>query len=300
MPSEQFAATVELVAASGLGEAASVDERRATIDGLGQILPVAEGTGCEPVDADGVPAAWVTPAGWDTATAHNAVMWLHGGGYNIGSLISHRALTSHLASRLGCGVLAVDYRLAPEHRYPAALEDAATAWQWLVASGFDPAAVGVGGDSAGGGLAVSLAMSLQSAGGPLPAALALLCPWVDLTGNHPVPDERVAADVVLSPDLLAGWAAAYAGDTERDDPGVSPLFGSFEGLPPMFIQAGGRDMIVDDATRLADRASAAGCAVELHVEPDMIHAWQLFAGAFPEAGAALDAAAGWLSDQLGN
>lgn len=299
MPSEQFAATVELLAASQMGEDATVEERRATIDGLGEILPAAAETGYEPVDAGGVPSAWVTPAGWDAATTHTAVMWLHGGGYNIGSLVSHRALTSNLAARLGCGVLAVDYRLAPEHRYPAALEDAATAWQWLMTQGFEPAAVGIGGDSAGGGLALSLAMSLRAAGEPTPAAIALLCPWVDLTGNRKVPDGRVAADVVLSPDLLAGWAAAYIGDTPPDNPGVSPLFGSFTGLPPMFIQAGGRDIIVDDATRLAEKATAAGCAVDLSVEPDMIHAWQLFAGAFPEAGAALDETAGWLSAHLG-
>ena len=296
MPSEQFTTTVELLAASGLTTDATTADRRATIDGLGMILTAAPGTTVDPVDADGVPCAWVTPP--DLA-GPGAVLWLHGGGYNIGSITSHQAAASYLASHLGRPVLLVDYRLAPEHPYPAALDDATTAWQWLVANGNDPQQSVVVGDSAGAGLAVAMTTALVRDNIARPAALALLCPWVDLTGAHPVPDQRLAADVVLTPALLAQWATAYCGPTTpADHPGVSPLFGDLSGLPPLHIQAGGRDILLDDARRLADQARACGVAVDLEVDDDMIHAWQLFASAFPEAEASLAMAASWLRDHI--
>lgn len=296
MPSEQFEAMVSMLAAAGLTSATSLADQRTSIDGLGQLLPMAEGTTVTEVDAHGVPSAWITPARADAPVS--AVLWLHGGGYNIGSSGSHLPLASHLAAALGAPVLVPTYRLAPEHPYPAALDDAHMAWRWLTDQGHAAATMTVGGDSAGGGLSVALAARLRDADHPLPGALALLCPWVDLTGQHPVPEQRVAADVVLSPTMLNTWAASYADTTARDDPGVSPLFGGLDGLPRMLIQAGGRDTLLDDAIRLAERCAAAGVTTELQVNDDMIHAWQLFAGAFPEAGASLDDVAVWLRSAL--
>lgn len=296
MTSEQYDATVAMLAAIADPPTATLQQRRESIDGLGLLLPEAPGTEIEPVDADGVEAAWVRPASCDRPTA--AAMWLHGGGYNIGSVTSHKAAVSHLAASLGQPVLAVNYRLAPEHPHPAALDDALTAWDWLAGQGFDPGAVGVVGDSAGGGLAVALAVALDAAGRPGPAALALVCPWVDLTGDHPVPPERVAADVLLTPELLKQWSAAYAANVPTNDPAVSPLFADLTGLPPLLIEGGGRDLLADDAYRLAACAEAAGVDTELRIADDMIHDWILFAGLFPEAGETLDAIASWLRPRL--
>lgn len=297
MPSEQFTATIAMVAATDQGPEATVADRRAAIDGLGALLGVAPGVTVSPVDAGGVPAAWMTPA----EPAAGTVLWLHGGGYNIGSIASHTPAASHLAAHLGRRVLVIDYRLAPEHPFPAALDDAATAWGWLVGQtqgGPLPALIG---DSAGGGLALALTAHLREAGGPLPPAVAVLCPWVDLTGTDEVTDEQVAADVLLTPELLALWAAAYAGDdTPLDHPGLSPLFADLAGLPPLLIVAGGRDILCGSAHRLAEQARSAGVDVDLRVDEDMIHAWQLFAGAFPEAGESLAGVADWLGGHLGS
>ena len=297
MPSDAFDAMVTMLAATNLAGEASVEERRAAIDVLGAMLGTADGSSIEDVDADGVPARWVRPDGTDDA---RAVLWLHGGGYNIGSLESHTPTASHLAAALGAPVLLAGYRLAPEHPHPAAIDDATTAWEWLVAEGHDPAALAVVGDSAGGGLALALTMRLRDTGAAGPAALALLCPWVDLAGRTEVSPTRAAADVVLSAELLAAWATTYAGDTPLDDLVLSPLGGTLTGLPPMLVHAAGRDILCDQALQLAAEAAAAGASLELEVAEDMIHAWHLFAGAFPEAGASLADVAGWLTPHLRN
>lgn len=300
MTSEAFDATVAMLAGSNLAGEATVQERRASIDLLGGMLGTAPDTGTEDVDADGVPARWVTPGAITSPTAAaSAVLWLHGGGYNIGSVASHTPAASHLAAALGAPVLVAGYRLAPEHPHPAAIDDATTAWQWLLDQGFAPSSVAVVGDSAGGGLALALAMALRDAGAPLPAALGLLCPWVDLSGRVEVSATRAAADVVLSPALLADWAATYAGPTPLDDVVLSPLGGDLRGLPPMLVHAAGRDILCDQAHQLATDASAAGATLDLDVAEDMIHAWHLFAGAFPEAGESLAAVAAWLAPHLG-
>ena len=306
MTSEAFDVTVAMLAATNLAGEVGIEDSRATIDGLEALLGVAPGTTTEDVDADGVPARWVRPAVEDGAPTEGGdvglpvVLWFHGGGYNIGSVASHTPAASHLAAALGAPVLLAGYRLAPEHPHPAAIEDATTVWQWLVTHVGSPTSIGIVGDSAGGGLALALALRLRDAGAPLPAALALLCPWVDLRGSVPVSDERVAADIVLSPGLLAGWAAAYAAGTPLDAPELSPLGSDLAGLPPVLVHAAGRDILCDQAHHLHARCSAAGGVVDLVVADDMIHAWHLFAEAFPEAGDSLAEVAAWFGPHLGD
>jgi epsilon-lactone hydrolase len=296
MPSDQFEATVAMLAATPRSPDTPLEHQRAMIDGLGQLLVPAEGTTTEDLDARGVPVRLVRPATTDREA--RGLMWLHGGGYNIGSLDSHTVAASHLAATVRQPVLVVDYRLAPEHPHPAALDDAETVWQWLTAQ-HEPNRCALIGDSAGGGLAVALCLRLRAAGQPQPGAVALLCPWLDLTGERPAPPARVASDVVLSPELLAAWAGAYADSTALDDPLLSPLFADLAGLPPLAIDAGGRDLLLEDATRFAAKAEAAGVTVRLHVADEMIHAWHLFASAFPEAGESLDVVGRWVLSQLG-
>jgi len=298
MASPEFDALVELLAATQLSGAVPVADQRAAIDGLANLLGVAEGVAEHHVDTGGVPGRWLVPAPTSPSDPV-AVLWLHGGGYNIGSSTSHRAAASVVAAALGHPVLVPDYRLAPEHPWPAATQDAATVWHWLLDQGRTATDVGVVGDSAGGGLALALTQRLAAGGGDVPGALALLCPWVDLTGSVPPPPKRRDADVVLDVDQLATWARSYAGGCALDDPGVSPLLGPLSGLPPVLIHAGGRDIILDDSVRLAEAASAAGADVALHIEPEMIHAWHLFAAALPEATASLTEVAAWLGGHLG-
>lgn len=298
MTSEAFDAMVTMLAATNLAGETTVEERRAAIDVLGTMLGSAPGTATEDVEAGGVPARWVRPDTPRSATGDTAVLWLHGGGYNIGSLESHTPTASHLAAALGAPVLIAGYRLAPEHPHPAAIDDASAVWAWLVARGHDPAALAVVGDSAGGGLALALAMRLRDAGAAGPAALALLCPWVDLAGRTAISPTRAAADVVLSGELLATWAATYAGATPLDDTVLSPLWGNLTDLPPMLVHAAGRDILCDQALHLAADAAAAGASLEIEVAEEMIHAWHLFAGAFPEAGESLARVAAWLTPHL--
>lgn len=297
MTSEAFDATVAMLAATNLAGEATVAERRGAIDGLGALLGRAADTSIEDLDAGGVPARWVRPDG--ASPGHTpAVLWLHGGGYNIGSVESHTPAASHLAAALGAPVLIAGYRLAPEDPFPAALDDALAVWRWLVDDRAPRGALGVVGDSAGGGLALAMAMALRANGEPRPAAMALLCPWLDLTDPREASAEQAAADVVLSVDLLESWAQTYAGATPLDDPALSPIFGDLGDLPPMLVHTAGRDLLCEQSRRFAAAGTAVGLTIDLEVDDDMIHAWHLFAGAFPEAGEALGSVARWLAPRL--
>jgi acetyl esterase/lipase len=181
-------------------------------------------------------------------------------------------------------VLAVDYRLAPEHPFPAALDDACAAYRWTVADGADPARVVVAGDSAGGGLTLATLVALRDAGDPLPAAGVCLSPWADLTQSGATMSEKADADPMVHAEDLGRWAAAYAGpDQDPGSPGLSPLFADLSGLPPLMVEVGTAEVLLDDARRVTERARAAGVDVTLFEGEDLIHVWHFFAGAVPEA-----------------
>jgi len=265
--------------AANRGEAEmGIDDWRAAYDGLGGLLPAAEGVPVEPVDAGGVPARWVGDGDGPV------VVYLHGGGYCIGSLDSHGPMLTHLAQAVGGRVLGVDYRLAPEHPFPAALDDACTAYRWVLAAGVEPGRVVVAGDSAGGGLTLATLVALRDAGDPLPAAGVCLSPWADLTQSGATMAEKADADPMVHAEDLDRWAAAYAGaDGDPADTGLSPLFADLSGLPPLLVEVGTAEVLLDDARRVADRARAAGVDVTLFEGEDLIHVWHFFAGAVPEA-----------------
>jgi len=274
-----------------------IADQRAGIDGLATMLPVAEGVTIEPVMAGGVPAEWHLVA--DTDPSDGAILLLHGGGYVIGSPASHRAMASLLAVSAEVPVLVLDYRLAPEHPCPAAIDDAMAAWRWLLDDvKVDLWATGWCGDSAGGGLALAALQRAKAEGVERPARVALISPWLDLTGTAPAITANADVDAVLDSALLAAWATAYAGDLALEDPIVSPLFGDLTGLPPLFVQATDAEVLVDDATRLAAAVDAAGGTVTLEVLPDLLHAWHMFRGAAPECDAGIADVAGFLRTRI--
>ncbi len=210
-----------------------------------------------------------------------ALLYFHGGGFCIGSPLMHRSIAAHLAQHSAMSVFVPSYRLAPEHPYPAALDDALAAYRALLAGGYAPERIALVGDSAGGGLALALLVALRDAGVALPASAVLLSPWVDLSLSGASIAFNAADDPVVSPTWLAACARAYAGTLAPSDPRVSPLFASLYGLPPLGIYVGTREILLDDSARLAVRAREAGVTVELRCYEGLWHNWQFQAGVLP-------------------
>lgn len=248
--------------------------RRQRIEEVGAHWPVAPDVKLQCAELDGVPGEWSTVPGSDVA---RVLVYFHGGGYCSGSLVSHRSLVTEAGRAAGLRTLAVDYRLAPEHPFPAALEDAVTAWRWLRRLGVAARHIAVGGDSAGGGLSVVLVNALRAMGEESPACVWLLSPWTDLTMSGATMDTKDAVDPLIHKGYLRELADAYApAGMDRGDPRLSPLFADLRGLPPTLIQVGSEETLLADATRFAEAAGAANAAVTLEVWPHMIHAWPLW------------------------
>lgn len=227
------------------------------------------------------------------------VLYLHGGGFVMGSSRTHRGISGRLAREVGAAVYTVDYRLAPEHPYPCALEDAAAAYRALLAEGVAPSRIAVAGDSAGGNLAFALMLKLKGEGTPLPAAVVGLSPFVDMTGSGASMTANASLDPFLDVVRLPDVVGAYAPGLDPLDPLLSPLFGDLEGLPPSLIQCGGDEILLDDARRMHGALLAAGVASELEVWPRMPHVWQAFAGFLPEGRRAIGRIAAFLSAHVG-
>lgn len=225
-----------------------------------------------PVDIHGVPGEWIVP---EVVDPGRVLLYLHGGGFACGSIASHRHYVARIARKARMRVLLVEYRLAPEHPFPAAVEDARIAWRWLLAQGVDPARAAIAGESAGGGLTIATLIETRDAGEPLPGAAAVLSPWVDLTlGGASI--ERNERYDYIPRRVLSLYAASYARDTARTHPLLSPAHAPLHGLPPLLIQAGEAETLVDDARLLHTRAVGAGVDATLSVYPDMIHAFMIF------------------------
>jgi acetyl esterase/lipase len=235
----------------------------------------------EPVDAGGVKAEWFTPAG---AREDQVMLYLHGGGYVMGSVETHRSLVDDLAVATGCRALSLDYRLAPEAPFPAAIEDASAAYRWLVGQGIPASKLVIGGDSAGGGLAAATLLALRDAGDPLPAGAALLSAWLDMEGTGESCQTRNELDPMVDAGSLHGMARLYVGENGNlRDPLASPLLAQLQGLPPLLVQAGDWEVLRDDSTRFAHDVHAAGGDVTLSIWPEMVHVFPFFAHFTPEA-----------------
>lgn len=262
-----------------------LEQQRQMLDGMGDAALLPDGLQVERRALAGLTTEWlVGPA----CSTEHALLHLHGGGYVLGSCASHRALAGRAG--IACGIQAVlpEYRLAPEHPFPAALDDAVAAYRGLLDLGFAPGKIVLLGDSAGGGLALASLMALRDAGAPLPAAAVLLSPWADLTAGGESMRTRAGVDPWIRPELFEPLARQYAGDRDLKDPLVSPVFGDLRGLPPMLVQVGDQEVLLSDSTRLEERAKAAGVEITLEVWDELWHVWHLFAPALPDANAAFD------------
>ena len=249
-------------------------QRRERIEEVCSVWPVADDIRLTPIDIEGLPAEWSIAPGSDPS---RVLLFFHGGGYCSGSIVSHRRMATEAGRAAGARSLAVGYRLAPEHPFPAALEDALKAWRFLLAQGVSPAHIVVGGDSAGGGLTAALINQLRAAGDAQPACAWLVSPWTDLTMSGPSLDEKDAVDPLIHRGYLTELADAYApAGLDRRDPRLSPLYADLTGFPPTLIQVGSSEGLLDDALRFARAAGAADVDVTLEVWPHMIHAFPIW------------------------
>lgn len=264
----------------------SLDQMRNDWDEVFTKNPCKVGAKCEKVDAGGVPALRISAA---DAAPDRAVLYLHGGGYVFGSSRSHRDLGEFLSKAAKAQVFMLDYRLAPEHPFPAAVDDATAAYRWLLKSGFKPEKIAVSGDSAGGGLAFATLLSIKNHKLPMPACAVPLSPWADLECTGETFVSKAADDPMVQRDFTRQLAGMYVpqGGSLRD-PLVSPLHGDLKGLPPLLIQVGERETLLDDSVRMADLAKKAGVDVTLEVEPGQIHVYQIFASRLDEGVTAID------------
>jgi acetyl esterase/lipase len=250
----------------------------------------------DPVDLDGVPGEWSIVPGSDAA---RVLLFFHGGGYCSGSIASHRRMVTEAGRAAGIRTLAVDYRLAPEHPFPAAYDDALTAWRFLRKAGIAARHIAVGGDSAGGGLTIALLNRLRDAGEELPGCAWLVSPWTDLTLSGATLVTRDAVDPLIHAGYLRELADAYVpASVDRKDPRVSVLFADLAGLPPLWIQVGSAETLLDDAVRFAAAAGAQDVPVSLEIWPHMIHAWPLWNAQLEPGRRALAAAGAFLRRHL--
>jgi len=266
-----------------LAGARSVEAVRSAFKGG---MPVPKGARYVPDVVGGIAGEWVSSGGVPAAT----MLYLHGGGYMACSPATHRPITAAYANR-GLRLFVPAYRLAPEHVFPAAVDDALAAYRGLLAAGTAPAGLALGGDSAGGGLALATLLAVRAAGLPLPACAIVFSPWTDLANTGESLRSNLRRDPMLVGNTMNDGAAFYLNGAEATNPLASPLYGELEGLPPLKIQVGESEVLLDDSRRFADRAAVAGVKVDLQIWAGMPHVWQIFQALLPEARQSMDAAA---------
>lgn len=281
----------QLAAGRSKLELSDINEVRRGFEEMLNQFPPAVGVRFEQANLDGIPASWCIPS---EVAQSRVLLYLHGGGYVVGSPKAYGPLASELAWRLKARVLVPDYRLAPENPYPAALEDAVRSYRWLLDQHVSARSIVVAGDSCGGGLTVATLAAIRDAGLPLPLGAAIISPWTDLEVASESFTSKAAEDPILNADGLRGMAGAYLGATSPRTPGASPVYANLDGLPPLLIQVGSAEILLDDSTRLAARAGAAGVKVRLDIWPEMFHVWHTYAPVLDEGAEALDDAAAFL------
>lgn len=253
--------------------ATEIAQHRRDMDARARQFATAADVTVEKLNANGVPAEWTSTP---DADAHNAILYVHGGGYVLGSLDSHRHLVSELGRAAGARALALDYRLAPEHPFPAAVEDAVAGYRFLLSNGVAPQRITIAGDSAGGGLVVGAMLAIREARLPLPGCGWCISPWVDMEATGESFADLAAADPIVQKATILEMAEHYLRGGDPRSPQAAPIHGDLRGLPPLLIQVGAAETLLDDALKLARVAGAADVFVELQVWPEMIHVWHMF------------------------
>lgn len=281
MKDPEIGAIREFLAQAGFPE--DIGELRKAYDALGDQFPTASDVSREKVSANGVSAEWSSTP---NAVRDRVILYVHGGGYVIGSVASHRHLVTELGRAARTRTLSLDYRLAPEHPFPAAVDDALAAYRFLLAQGMEPGNIAIAGDSAGGGLTVATLLAIRDAGLEQPACGFCISPWVDMEATGNSMTTQAAVDPMVQKDGLLGMAAAYLNGANPRTPLAAPIHADFRGIAPLLIQVGAAETLLDDSTRLASVAGAADVEVNLQIWPEMIHVWHFF---HPMLGAARQA-----------
>ncbi len=294
MPSEEFKAMLEAARARPVPTGQTIWERRADIEAAPR-YPLADAVKFRRINAGGVPGEWITVA---ESRDDRVLFYLHGGGYVLGSVDTHRELISRFARVMRARALAIDYRLAPEYPFPAAVADATIAYRWLLAEGVDPSGIAIAGDSAGGGLAMACLVALRDAEELMPAAAVCLSPWTDMEciGESLI---QLAGKGVIDPVMIREMARAYVGKADPREPLASPIHADLTGLPPLLIQVSKDEELYSDATRLAERARACGVETEVEAWGEMTHVWQAQATLIPEGREAIEDVGRFIRKRLG-
>jgi epsilon-lactone hydrolase len=273
----------------------TLEELRELLDNMGGQYPLPDGVKVEQVTVGNNYAEWISTA---SSAGDKVILYLHGGAYVIGSCKSHRDLAARLSIASGAKVLLIEYRLAPEHPFPAGLEDCVAAYRWLLDNGYT-GNIAIGGDSAGGGMAMAVLVSIRDAGLPNPATGLLLSPWVDLAATGDSYQTRAAVDPMIGKDAIPSMVGMYIGDKDpRDFPLSSPLYADLKGLPPLKIQVGDHEVLLDEAKMLAEKAQAAGVEADIKVWDGMWHVFQQAAAVVPEAQEAVNELGAWAKSRF--
>ncbi|MDP7586990.1 MAG: alpha/beta hydrolase [SAR202 cluster bacterium] len=279
-PSKELDTVLEMIRVRSAEVRKTTDDDRLSYERIMSVLPMDDDIETERVGVNGVPAEWV----WAPESQENRViLYLHGGGYLFGSARTHRVMLAHMARAAKARVLALDYRLAPEIPFPAPVEDSVSAYRWLQAQGISPHKIAIGGDSAGGGLVVAALVALRSVGEPMPAAGVCISAWTDMESTGTSMATNAEADPSVSKERLLKIAKVYLGGKDPRAPLASPIHADLTGLPPLLLQVGSIEVLLDDSTMLKSRAKEAGVSVEMEVWEDMPHVWHHYAPILPEA-----------------
>jgi acetyl esterase/lipase len=296
MASSELQLVLQMLQGNPLEGERSPEEMRAGLEAMTGTFALDPDVRVEPLTVAGMRAEWIDTAG---VSEEHVILYLHGGGYVVGSLNTHRDLGARLGRAAGMRVLVIDYRLAPEHPHPAAVDDAVAAYRWLLARNVAPERIAIAGDSAGGGLTIATLLALRDRGVPLPRCGVCFSPWVDLEGTGASMDE-ITNDPMLNRALIQHFARFYlTGGIDPRTPLAAPLYADLAGLPPLLIQASRHEVLRDDAVRIAERARAAGVDCTIELTDEVPHVWQIFAAILPEAREALASAGAFLRTRLG-
>lgn len=283
--------------AAAASQHASLEAARDFNEGWAGLTPEPGGVDYTEVDAGGVPALWAVPK---KCAADRVLLCFHGGGFFSGSMFTHRKLFAHFAKAIGCRALVVQYRMAPENPYPAQLDDAVIAYAWLLGQGIQAAHIAFAGDSAGGNLCITTMLAARDRGLPLPAAVMPISPWYDMEGVMDSLDYNQGKDMLFTKEWVKAIAGMYLGAQGNPrDPYANPLYADLKGLPPMYIQVGGDELLLDDSKVLAERARKAGVDVRIDIFPGMQHTFQMAVGRAPESTDAVGRYVDWVKPRLG-